>query len=69
MHTNRSESKAVTGRPAGFIAVTGHFATAPWFLFLAVATWMFGFDVIYALMDVDFDTRHGVKSVPARSLG
>jgi 4-hydroxybenzoate polyprenyltransferase len=49
-----------------WIAVTGHFATAPWFLFLAVATWMFGFDVIYALMDVDFDRRHGVKSVPAR---
>jgi len=49
-----------------WIAVTGHFALAPWFLFLAVATWMFGFDVIYALMDVDFDTRHGVKSVPVR---
>jgi 4-hydroxybenzoate polyprenyltransferase len=49
-----------------WIAVTGHFAVAPWFLFLAVATWMFGFDVIYALMDVDFDVQHGVNSVPAR---
>jgi 4-hydroxybenzoate polyprenyltransferase len=49
-----------------WIAVTGHFAAAPVFLFLAVATWMFGFDVIYALMDVDFDRQHGIKSVPAR---
>jgi 4-hydroxybenzoate polyprenyltransferase len=49
-----------------WIAVTGSFAVAPWFLFLAVATWMFGFDVIYALMDVDFDRGRGVKSVPAR---
>jgi len=49
-----------------WIAVTGHFAVAPMFLFLAVATWMFGFDVIYALMDVDFDRQHGIQSVPAR---
>ena len=49
-----------------WIAVTGHFALAPWFLFAAVATWMFGFDVIYALMDVDFDRARGVNSVPAR---
>jgi 4-hydroxybenzoate polyprenyltransferase len=49
-----------------WIAVTGHFAAAPVFLFLAVATWMFGFDVIYALMDVEFDRAHGINSVPAR---
>jgi 4-hydroxybenzoate polyprenyltransferase len=49
-----------------WIAVTGHFAVAPWCLFAAVATWMFGFDVIYALMDVDFDRSRGVNSVPAR---
>lgn len=49
-----------------WIAVTGHFAAAPIFLWLAVATWMFGFDVIYALMDLDFDREYGIKSVPAR---
>ena len=49
-----------------WIAVTGHFAAAPVFLLLAVATWMFGFDVIYALMDVEFDRANGIQSVPAR---
>jgi 4-hydroxybenzoate polyprenyltransferase len=49
-----------------WIAVTGHFAVAPIFLMFAVTTWMFGFDVIYALMDVDFDRAHGINSVPAR---
>ena len=49
-----------------WIAVTGHIAAAPVFLWLAVATWMCGFDIIYALMDVDFDRAYGIKSVPAR---
>ncbi len=53
--------------PVGaWIAVTGHIAAAPVFLWLAVATWMCGFDVIYALMDIDFDREYGIESVPAR---
>jgi 4-hydroxybenzoate polyprenyltransferase len=53
--------------PVGaWIAVTGHIAAAPVFLWLAVATWMCGFDVIYALMDIDFDREYGIRSVPAR---
>ncbi|HWH15449.1 MAG TPA: UbiA-like polyprenyltransferase [Miltoncostaeaceae bacterium] len=51
---------------AGWIAVTGAFAPAPLLLGLAVACWIAGFDVIYALLDVDFDRRAGVHSVPAR---
>ena len=27
--------------------------------------WMSGFDVIYALLDIDFDRAHGVRSIPA----
>ena len=27
--------------------------------------WISGFDIIYALMDVEFDRAHGVKSLPA----
>jgi len=49
-----------------WIAVTGHIAAAPVFLWLAVTTWMCGFDIIYALMDIDFDREYGIKSVPAR---
>ena len=50
----------------GWIAVSGAFAPAAWWLWLAVAAWVAGFDVIYALLDLDFDRAHGVRSVPAR---
>lgn len=53
--------------PVGaWIAVTGHIALAPVMLWCGIATWMFGFDVIYALMDIEFDRAHGIYSVPAR---
>ena len=39
---------------------------APIMLGLAVAVWIAGFDVIYALLDVDFDRASGIHSVPAR---
>lgn len=31
-----------------------------------VVLWVAGFDVIYALQDIDFDRAHGVHSIPAR---
>jgi 4-hydroxybenzoate polyprenyltransferase len=39
---------------------------APWFLAFAVATWVAGFDIIYALQDVDFDRGQKLHSIPAR---
>lgn len=50
----------------GWLAVTGEFALAPLLLWGAVATWIAGFDVIYALLDEAFDRAHGVRSIPAR---
>ena len=50
----------------GWIAVSGAFAPGAWWLWLAVAAWVAGFDVIYALLDLDFDRAHGIRSVPAR---
>lgn len=50
----------------GWIAVTGEFALAPVLLGLGVAAWIAGFDVIYALLDVEFDRAHGIMSIPAR---
>lgn len=50
----------------GWIAVTGEFALAPVLLGLGVAAWIAGFDVIYALLDVEFDRTAGVNSIPAR---
>jgi len=53
--------------PVGaWIAVTGSFAPAAILLGLGVATWIAGFDIIYALLDVDFDRASGIRSVPAR---
>lgn len=55
--------------PGGaWIAVTGSFAGAevPLALMLAVATWVAGFDVLYALQDEAFDRANGLHSIPAR---
>lgn len=35
-------------------------------LSLAVLFWLPGFDILYALMDMEFDRTHGLFSVPAR---
>lgn len=55
--------------PGGaWIAVTGSFvdAAVPLALMLAVATWVAGFDVLYALQDEGFDRANGLHSIPAR---
>lgn len=49
----------------GYIAVTGAFAPVAWWLWLAVGSWVAGFDVLYAVLDIEFDERHGVHSIPA----
>lgn len=50
----------------GAIAVSGRFDLAAVLLWIGVGAWIAGFDVIYALLDLDFDRAHGVHSVPAR---
>lgn len=49
-----------------WIATTQQFAWAPTFLTLGVMCWVAGFDMIYALQDIDFDLAHGLFSFPAR---
>lgn len=39
---------------------------AVWLLSAMVAAWVAGFDVLYALQDVDFDRSAGLRSAPAR---
>jgi len=53
---------------AAWLAVSGHLGVVPWLLFFAVGFWVGGFDVIYAIFDLDFDRRAGLHSVPV-SLG
>ena len=52
----------------GYLAVTGSFEgyMPPLVLGVAAAAWVAGFDIIYALLDVQFDRANGIKSVPAR---
>ncbi len=53
--------------PVGaWIAVRGAFALPPLILALAVMFWVAGFDVLYALMDIEFDRRMGLFSIPAK---
>lgn len=51
----------------GYLAVAGAWSDPWWMLAslaVAVATWVAGFDVLYALQDVEFDRAHGLYSVP-----
>lgn len=58
---------ALAGAPLGaWVAVRGEFAAAPVLLAGAVLLWVAGFDVLYALQDVDFDRESGLHSIPAR---
>jgi 4-hydroxybenzoate polyprenyltransferase len=52
----------------GYLAVTGRWSQPWWLLCVlatAVATWGGGFDILYALPDVQFDRAHGLHSIPA----
>ena len=52
----------------GYLAVTGAWSD-PWWLLaaltVAVMTWSSGFDILYALPDIDFDRSQGLHSIPA----
>jgi 4-hydroxybenzoate polyprenyltransferase len=53
----------------GYLAIAGTWPEAWWGLVAiagAVTAWVAGFDVLYALQDVDFDRREGLRSIPAR---
>jgi 4-hydroxybenzoate polyprenyltransferase len=58
---------AIAAGPGGaWIAVTGSVAAPALWLMAAVATWIGGFDILYALADRDFDRAHGLQSIPVR---
>lgn len=50
-----------------FVAVSGGIAFTPaaWLLAVFTFCWMSGFDIIYGLLDIEFDRAHGVRSLPA----
>ncbi|TCJ17435.1 4-hydroxybenzoate octaprenyltransferase [Flaviaesturariibacter flavus] len=48
-----------------WLAVTGYFHWLPLLFSFAVVFWVSGFDIIYAMQDVDFDTSQQLYSIPA----
>lgn len=58
---------SLAGAPLGaWIAIRGDVTPTPFLLAGAVLCWVAGFDVLYALQDLDFDRRAGLYSIPAR---
>jgi len=53
---------------AAWIAVTGEFDARILIISFAVLFWVSGFDVLYALQDIEFDRKEGLHSIP-RFLG
>lgn len=52
--------------PSGvWLGLTGGLHITPILLSAAVGVWTAGFDILYAIQDVDFDRQHGVHSIPA----
>ncbi|NJD69550.1 MAG: 4-hydroxybenzoate octaprenyltransferase [Candidatus Methylomirabilota bacterium] len=49
-----------------WIAITGEMAVVPIVLGIAVLFWVAGFDILYAMADIDFDRGAGLHSIPAR---
>lgn len=57
----------LAGAPIGaWIALRGDLQWPVVALGLAVLFWVAGFDIFYALQDVDFDRQQGLHSIPAR---
>ena len=53
--------------PVGaWIAVTNTYTLDPFLYGIAVLLWVAGFDILYAIQDIDFDKKHSLFSIPAR---
>ena len=50
----------------GWVAMTGELPLAAWVLGATVAAWVAGFDILYAIFDLDVDRAQGLHSSPAR---
>ncbi len=54
------------GPIGAWLGVTGHWSWPSVLLGFAVGLWIGGFDLIYAMQDIDSDRAEGVYSLPAR---
>ena len=57
----------LAGAPIGaWIAIRGDVTLAPLLLGAAVMFWVAGFDILYALQDLEFDRQVGLHSIPVK---
>jgi len=49
-----------------WVAVTNEISYPALILFLTVALWTAGFDIVYATQDLEFDKKNGLFSIPAK---
>ncbi len=58
---------AISAAPLGaWIAIRGTFDLQIMPLSIAVVFWLAGFDILYALQDIEFDKNYGLHSIPQR---
>jgi 4-hydroxybenzoate polyprenyltransferase len=58
---------ALSAAPLGaWIAVKGTFNTEILPITVSVIFWLAGFDILYALQDIEFDRSYGLYSIPKR---
>lgn len=58
---------SIAGAPMGAgLAISGHFSIETVLLSVAVGFWTSGFDILYAIEDIDFDNAHLLHSLPAK---
>ena len=58
---------ALSLAPVGaYLAVTSSFNLIPLLYGISVVSWVAGFDVLYALQDIEFDRSEKLKSIPSR---
>jgi 4-hydroxybenzoate polyprenyltransferase len=50
----------------GWMAAGGGWSATPAWLGVAIASWVGGFDVLYACQDLEFDRAQGLRSIPVR---
>ncbi len=50
----------------GWVAMTGELPLGAWLLGAAVAAWVSGFDLLYAIFDIEIDREQSLHSFPAR---
>lgn len=48
-----------------WVAVTGSVSVTPLIICFGVVAWVAGFDILYAIQDIDIDKKEGLFSIPA----